>query len=189
MFSEEYMDNLQDFIDEFFPNYFIYKTAKIDGDKIALHFSTKKRILRCPHCGQETSEYATYYTRTVQDLPILDRQTYVKLRFRKMICSNKQCSMKYFNEPLDEYVSPKKRFSNRLLNLLVRIALTQPAEIGSRICKEKHIKVSGDKLLQLAKAFTPNIDKNTITQIGVDDFALKKNIGMELFSSTSKQIE
>jgi hypothetical protein len=97
--------------------------------------------------------------------------------------------MKYFNEPLDEYVSPKKRFSNRLLNLLVRIALTQPAEIGSRICKEKHIKVSGDKLLQLAKAFTPNIDKNTITQIGVDDFALKKNIGMELFSSTSKQIE
>lgn len=183
------MNNIQDFANDFFPANFIYKTVRINDETITLYFSTKKRPLKCPRCGQETTEQVTYYTRTIQDLPILDRQTHVKIRFRKMACTNKQCSTKFFNEPLDEYVAPKKRFSNRLLDLLVRMALTQPAEAASRICKEKNIQVSGDKLLQLAKEYTPRIDKDTITKIGVDDFALKKNIDMELFLSTSKQIE
>lgn len=183
------MNNIKDFIKEFFPDNFIYQNTTINEDLVTLHFTTEKRILTCPHCGEKSSDHVTYYTRTIQDLPILDRQTYVKVRFRKMACLNGKCPVKYFNESLDEYVGPKKRFSHRLLDLLVRMALTQPAEAGSRICKEKHIIVSGDTLLNLAKEYKPNVDKDSIKKIGVDDFALKKNIAMELFSSTSTQIK
>jgi len=67
-----------------------------------------------------------------------------------MKCNNALCEVNYFNEPLDDYVMVKKRYSNRLIELLIKVALTDSAEGGSRILKEKNINVSGDKLLQLA---------------------------------------
>lgn len=175
------MNDLELFINEFFPNYFKFKSSIIDDGKVILKFETKKREIKCPCCGAITSEFVTYYIRTIQDLPILDRNTYIEIRVKKMSCNNKECGTKYFNEPLFEYVQNKKRYSNRLLDLLVKIALTESGEGGSRICKEYKIIVSGDKLLQLALEYKFQIDKSTITQIGVDDFALKKNIDMVLF--------
>ena len=98
-----------------------------------------------------------------------------------MKCNNPACDINYFNEPLDDYVMVKKRYSNRWVDLLVKVALTDSAEGGSRILKEKNINVSADKLLELAKESLPSIDKSKVISIGVDDFALKKNIDMELF--------
>ena len=41
------------------------------------------------------------------------------------------------------------------------------------------IDVSGDTLLRLSKKWDLEIDKEKIIAVGVDDFALKKNIDME----------
>jgi len=98
-----------------------------------------------------------------------------------MKCVSKSCIVNYFNEPLSDYVADKKRYSNRLTNLLIKISLTESAEGGSRILREKHIEVSPDKLLQLSKEYEPQIDKSKVINIGVDDFSLKKNISMKLF--------
>ena len=175
------MYKLEAFIDEFFPEYFKYISTEIMENTIILNFSTNKRNLICPACGKVTFECATYYTRKIQDLPILDKSTYVKLKLKKMKCNNNLCKVNYFNEPLDDYVIIKKRYSNRLIDLLVKISLTNSAEGGSRILKESKINISGDKLLQLAKEYKPYIDNSKVISIGVDDFALKKNIKMELF--------
>lgn len=175
------MTKLETFIDEFFPEYFRYISAEIKENKIILNFKTDKIDIVCPKCKKTTRNYATYYTRTIQDLPILDRSTYIKLKFKKMKCNNSLCEVNYFNEPLDDYVIIKKRYSNRLIDLLIKISLTNSAEGGSRILKERKINISGDKLLQLAKEYKPVIDKSKVTSIGIDDFALKKNINMELF--------
>ncbi len=175
------MTTLNEFITEFFPKYFDFKSTTTNSEVVKLNFSTRLGKVKCPKCGNKTNECATYYTRSIQDLPILDRTTYVNIRLRKMKCSNGKCNINYFNEPLDDYVQLKKRYSNRLIDLLIKISLTESAEGGSRILKEKNINVSPDKLLQLAKAFKPEIDKSKIISIGVDDFALKKNIDMALF--------
>ena len=175
------MTTLKEFIDVFFPSYFNYKSTKISDENVTLYFDTNARLIACPVCGTKTSYFATYYTRTIQDLPILDRSTNVKIRFRKMKCVSKSCIVNYFNEPLSDYVADKKRYSNRLTNLLIKISLTESAEGGSRILREKHIEVSPDKLLQLSKEYEPQIDKSKVINIGVDDFSLKKNISMKLF--------
>ena len=175
------MTTLETFINEFFPTYFKYISTNIDENAVTLNFTTDKRPITCPVCGKTTKEYATYYIRKVQDLPILDKNTFVNIKFRKMKCNNSTCDINYFNEPLDDYVMVKKRYSNRLIDLLVKVSLTDCAEGGSRILKEKNINVSGDKLLQLAKKYEHTIDKSKVISIGVDDFALKKNIDMELF--------
>jgi len=168
------MTTINEFISEFFPEYLEYISTAIDSEVVKLNFTTRRRKVKCPKCGNETNDYATYYTRNVQDLPILDRSTFVNIRFRKMKCNNSKCNINYFNEPLDDYVQLKKRYSNRLIDLLIKVSLTESAEGGSRILKEKNINVSPDKLLQLAKEFKQEIDKSKIISIGVDDFALKK---------------
>ena len=175
------MTKQESFMKEFFPNYFIFESSEITKEMVKLKFVTKKRTVICPHCHKPTTEYVTYYTRNVQDLSILDRATFISIKFRKMKCENSDCNIKYFNEPLDEFVSVKKRYTNRLINLITKVALTNTAEGGSRILKEHNISVSGDKLLQLVKNYEHKIDKKKVTAIGVDDFALKKNIHMELF--------
>ena len=175
------MNEQEQFIIEFFPSYFIYKSSEITPDKVKLNFVTEKRTVICPQCQRPTTEYVTYYTRNVQDLSILDRATFISIKFRKMKCENSCCYVKYFNEPLDEFVTVKKRYTNRLINLITKVALTNTAEGGSRILKEHNISVSGDKLLQLVKQYEHKIDKEKVKASGVDDFALKKNIHMELF--------
>jgi len=65
--------------------------------------------------------------------------------------------------------------------LLIKVSLTESAEAGSRLLKEKKIKVSPDKLLQLSKEYNYMVEKDNVISIGVDDFSLKKNIDMELF--------
>ena len=175
------MTTINEFISEFFPEYFEYKSTDIDSEVVTLNFSTKARKVKCPKCSNKTTDYATYYTRSIQDLPILDRSTYVNIKFRKMECNNSSCNVNYFNEPLDDYVQIKKRYSNRLIDLLIKVSLTESAEGGSRILREKNINVSPDKLLQLAKEYEHEIDKSKVISIGVDDFALKKSIDMALF--------
>jgi len=88
-----------------------------------------------------------------------------------MKCNTDTCEVNYFNEPLNDYGSNKKRYSNRLIELLIKVSLTESAEAGSRILKEKNINVSPDKLLQLAKEFKPQIDKTEVISIGVDNFS------------------
>lgn len=163
-----------DFISEFFPKYFIYNSTIIESKMVILNFSTQLRSIKCPTCGKNTISYATHYIRKIQDLPILDKGTIINIKILKMKCNNNNCEINYFNETLEDYVLAKKRYSNRLTDLLIKISLTETAEGGSRMLKEKNISVSGDKLLQLAKKFKPIIDKNKIISIGVDDFALKK---------------
>ena len=65
--------------------------------------------------------------------------------------------------------------------MLIKVSLTESAEAGSRLLKEKKIKVSPDKLLQLSKEYNYMVEKDNVISIGVDDFSLKKNIDMELF--------
>jgi len=175
------MDTLNNFISNFFPENFKYSSNRIDDDSVTLFFTTKTKTATCPICGTKTSDYATYYERTVQDLPILDKQTNIKIKFKKMRCSSSSCKVKYFNESLSDYVEDNKRFSNRLIDLLIKVSLTESAEAGSRLLKEKKIKVSPDKLLQLSKEYNYMVEKDNVISIGVDDFSLKKNIDMVLF--------
>ena len=81
-------NNLRDFLKEFFPDYFKYAGNILEDDRVTLLFETMNNQNKCPICGSESSKYVTYYTRTIQDLPILDKTTYVKVRFKKMICPN-----------------------------------------------------------------------------------------------------
>lgn len=162
-----------------FPEYLKFKFAKSDDYKITLYFETSRDKYRCPCCGEETGRHTTYFTRTIQDLPIIEKALYLNIRLKKFSCSNDMCSKKIFCESIDELVSYKGRRTNRLNDMMVGLTMANSAEGASKLLKYKNISVSGDTLLRLVKSWEPSIDYDAIESIGIDDFALKKTEHME----------
>jgi transposase len=166
-------------IEDCFPDYLKNIDIQIEESKVTLFFKTKRDECKCPTCGEITNRYTNYYTRIIQDLPIIDKQLFLNLKLKRFICENTECNKKYFTEGIENLAKKGSRRTNRLDNLLTRISLINSAEEGARICKSQMIDVSGDTLLRLSKKWDLEIDKEKIIAVGVDDFALKKNIAME----------
>jgi len=170
---------MTNFFQQFYPDYLDHTNTEINNDKVIFHFDSLRAECICPECGKTTNKFKNYYNRKIQDLPIIDKQLFLIIRLKKYICKNKFCSKGIFVEPIDELVEKKSRKTKRLDELLTRLALTLSAEEASRICRSKKISISGDTLLRIAKAWQKEINVEDITALGIDDFALKKNISME----------
>jgi len=173
--SHELLSNL-------FPRYLQVTGIDILDDQIILHLESTRITAMCPDCGHETSKHTTYFHRKLQDLPLADKSLWLDVRVKKLRCLNPACSRKIFSETLDEFAKPKSRKTRRLDKMLVTFALLHTAEAASRLLKAKRLYVSGDTLLRLAMEWSPQINVEEIEFIGIDDFALKKNITTEQLS-------
>jgi transposase len=167
------------FFKEFYPNYLNHTNTEIKNDKVIFYFDSLRAECECPECGNITNTFKNYYSRKIQDLPIIDKQLFLIIHLKKYICKNELCNKGIFVEPIDELVDKKSRKTKRLDELLTRLALTSSAEEASRISISKKISISGDTLLRIAKACKIKINVEGITAVGIDDFSLKKNINME----------
>lgn len=162
-------------IEDCFPDYLKNIDIQIEESKVTLFFESKRNECQCPTCGEITNRYTNYYTRVIQDLPIINKQLFLNLKLKRYICENPGCDKKYFTEGIEDLAKKVSRRTNRLDSLLTRISLINSAEEGARICKSQMIDVSGDTLLRLSKKWNLKIDKEKIIAVGVDDFALKKH--------------
>ena len=52
-------------------------------DKIVFTISTNKSSFICPYCSQPSSKIHSYYYREVQDLPIMNKQSFLIIKSRK----------------------------------------------------------------------------------------------------------
>lgn len=161
-------------IEDCFPNYLNNVDIQIEESEVMLFFKTKRDACQCPTCGELTNRYTNYYTRVIQDLPIIDKQLFLNLKLKRFICENPACDKNYFTEEIEELAKKGSRRTNRLNSLLTRISLINSAEEGARICKSQMIDVSGDTLLRLSKKWDLQNDKEKIIAVVVDNFALKK---------------
>ena len=166
-------------VKDMFPEYLKADNIIIENNKITIYFSSKRNQYNCPSCNTLSSKKSTYYTRSLQDLNIIEKPLFLEIKLAKYRYENPSCKTKIFTESIEDFATPKSRRTIRLNELLTRFALTESAESVSRKCTSIGINVSGDTLLRLSKKWEPKIDKSTITAIGIDDFAFKKNIFME----------
>jgi len=171
-------------IKNLFPTYLKLLNAEMKNNVIILHFESTRTEIKCPRCKQGVSKITTYFQRTLQDLPLIDRKLMLDIRLKKFSCENSACSRKIISEQVSELATGKSRRTTRLDEKLIKFALTNTAEGTSRLMKKSNISVSGDTLLRLCNQWSMSHKKEDIIAIGVDDFALKKNIDMELFLST-----
>lgn len=166
-------------IEDMFPKYLRKTNIECTKDKIIISFSSIREECVCPSCSTPSTSKMTYFTRRLQDLNIIEKPLFLEIRLAKYRCINPECKVKIFSEELQDFADSKARRTNRLNELLTQFALTESAESASRKCENIGIRVSGDTLLRLAKKWEPEINKESIVAIGIDDFAFKKNILME----------
>lgn len=162
-------------IQDCFPEYLQQQEALSTDSQVLIKFISSRTYFQCPCCGVVSHDITTYFTRKIQDLPILNKALYLDIRLKKFRCVNTQCNTKIFSETIDELALPKQRRTNRFTQRLISFSLSYSAEEASRILKRDHcIDISGDTQLRIAKSIDFSIDYESVEGIGVDDFTLKK---------------
>ena len=72
--------------------------CKVKKDKIIFTIQSTLVELECPYCRHKTDRVHSYYTREIQDIPLLNKQTVLIVNGRKMFCQNPECNHTTFSE-------------------------------------------------------------------------------------------
>lgn len=159
----------------FFPeNLKIQKIINTENTVYIYLKSTVKQSV-CPHCGQISKKYHATHSRTVQDLPIFGKTTYLKMELYDFECCNPNCSCISHAETFEGFFLHKGRMTERLIDLVVELAVNTSCEGAAKILQTMNIKISGDTVIRsLIRRYSKMVEPKSGNCIGVDDFALKK---------------
>ncbi|MBE1557211.1 transposase family protein, partial [Sporosarcina limicola] len=108
---------------------------------------------RCPSCQMMSSRAHSRYTRHVDDLPISDRHVHFQILLHKWFCDEPNCTVIVFTERLS-WLQTYKRKTNRLEEVIEKIAFSTNCLTAEKVCKALHIPVSHDTLLRRVQAVT-----------------------------------
>lgn len=142
---------------------------------VLIKLKSKKCSCECPKCHQISNYYHGTYKRSVQDLPILGKNTTVIITAHEYECQNDDCPTKTITESYEHFLGYYGRFTERCEDFIVTLALETSCEGASRICKHLGIQVSGDTIIRILKKRFSQMDVETAGScIGIDDFSTAK---------------
>lgn len=152
-------------------NHFIYRTEETD-DRIDIFLKSYVHSCKCPLCGAESSDLHATYKRTLQDVPIRCKPTYVHANVFKYNCVNGGCSQKVFMEPLP-FASASQVRTDSLNALVLAMAMFMSNEGASTVLSLMGVAISNDAIQRLYDRieFKDNPD---VEEVGIDDVATRK---------------
>lgn len=144
-------------------------------DQVILSVQSRKKYSTCPHCHINSHKLHSYYHRKIKDLPAFDNKVCLHLRARKWYCYNTHCKAKIFTETFEHYFKRYKRFSDRLQEKLLNIAILMGGNAGEKLCRAVKITASSSTLIRLIHSRQLPTPQPT-NAVGIDDWAFKKGI-------------
>ncbi|MCI0398131.1 MAG: ISL3 family transposase [Chloroflexi bacterium] len=145
----------------------------INGHWLTIHAHTTSATAACPACAQLSNSVHTYYTRSVQDVPIGERAVRLRLRVRRFRCLNRSCSKRTFAERLPTLLEPYAQKTTRLVESLYHTAQALGGKAGARVVSSLHMPTSSPTLLRiLHRQFRDTVVTPRV--LGVDDWAKRK---------------
>ncbi|WP_405121686.1 transposase family protein [Sellimonas catena] len=149
--------------------------CSVNDTGVLIRLKSKKHECECPDCHQISNHYHGTYERSVQDLPILGKNTSVIITAHEYECQNAECPTKTIVERYDHFLGYYGRFTERCEDFIATLALETSCEGASRICRYLGIQVSGDTIIRiLKKRFAQMEIEAAGSCIGIDDFSTKK---------------
>lgn len=162
-------------LQQFFPSELVIQDVKTVSDTVYIKLKSTTKSSRCPKCGKEISKYHAVHKRTVQDLPIFGKRTFLQLSLYEFDCNNEECACISVTENFDGFLNSYSRMTERLESLITDLALETSCEGAARILTSMNIKTSGDTVIRtLLKRFENQSVPSCGSSIGVDDFSFKK---------------
>ena len=113
------------------------------------------------------------YYREIQDLPIQEKQVILLVKTRKMFCTNNDCKHRTFSER-HSFASDKAKKTNRLIKHVIYTSTQLSSLNASKLLKSEKIQVGKSSICMLLKKMPTIVDKNLVTKVCVDDFAIRK---------------
>ncbi len=159
---------------EFFPDYIRVTGTIVSDDCVSISIKSQTHTCACPLCGQISHRYHSTYVRSIQDLPILGKQTRLKITAYRYYCENDKCEQKVFAEELGGFAGSYRRMTERLEALVSAVALNTSCEGASMICKQMGIAISGDTLIKILLRNAEKVTPVCVSLVGVDDWAYRK---------------
>lgn len=162
-------------LQEFFPENLKVQKIVTNEDTVYIHLRSTARQLSCPDCGKVMRKRHTLHHRTVQDLPIFGKRTYLKITVCDFECTNPDCACISKAETFDGFLGARYQMTERLADLAVQLALETSCEGAARILNGMHVKICGDTVIHiLLRRYEKLSAPKSGDCIGVDDFAFKK---------------
>jgi transposase len=145
----------------------------LDAASVTLLLRTTAATACCPACGVPSHHAHSRYSRTIHDLPLLNRQTTLRLSARKFFCRTLDCPRQVFCERLPDLLPRYARSTARLTDAHRAIAFALGGEAGSRLAGQLSMPTSADTLLRRIQQ-TATQQAPTPRVLGVDDWAIRK---------------
>lgn len=159
----------------FFPKNLEIQQVVHTEDAVYIYLKSTTKQFVCPHCGQISKRCHTSHKRTVQDLPVFGKSTYLKIEVYDFDCCNPDCDCVSNVETFEGFFLNKSRMTERLVDLVVELAVNTSCESAARVLRSMNIKISGDTVIRsLIRRYKKIAVPKSGNCIGVDDFALKK---------------
>ena len=152
-------------------NQFIYRTEETDN-RIDIFLKSSVHSCKCPLCGAESSDLHATYERTLQDVPIRCKPTYVHVNVFKYNCVNAECSQKVFMESLP-FVSASQVRTDSLNALVLAMAMFMSNEGASTVLSLMGVTISNDTIQRLYDRIEFKDDPD-VEAVGIDDVATRK---------------
>ena len=150
---------------------FIYRIEE-SSDRIDIFLKSSVHSCRCPFCGTESSALHATYERTLQDVPIRCKPTYVHANVFKYECVNPECSQKVFMEPLS-FASASQVRTDSLNALVLAMAMFMSNEGASTVLSLMGVSISNDTIQRLYDRIEVRDDPD-VEAVGIDDVATRK---------------
>lgn len=162
-------------LQHFFPEELTVTKIEDNESAVDIFLKSHSKKCFCPECYSELTEKRGTYTRTVQDLPILGKNTILHINAYEYRCTNDNCNVKSSAEDFSGFLDRYRRMTTRCLDLIITLALETSCEGASRVLEEMGIKISGDTIIRaLLREYEEGPKPVCGSIVGVDDFASRK---------------
>lgn len=141
------------------------------GQSLVIILQSKTRKATCPKCRMKSNRIHSHYWRTLQDLPLSQWSTVLRVQLVRFRCNYTNCDQKTFVEPLASCAQRYSRRTQRVRQLLTHIGFELGGQAGKRIATHYQIPTSRSTILRLIRG-NPLFRSETIKVLGVDDWAM-----------------
>lgn len=152
-------------------DYQIYDVQK-SNSKIIINMKSKLKKCKCPKCNMVSDEIHSTYTRTIQDTPIQNSETWLKITVSEFQCDNQDCIVSTFNEVLP-FVRKNKVMTDSLVQFILAISIFMSSTSTSLILSFLGVKASADTIDRIIHKIEI-VDNPNVEAIGIDDVATRK---------------
>ena len=156
--------------------HFKFGKIRIDDKALSTKIESRRQYGVCPCCGKRSHSVHSHYVRHLQDLPIHGKSLKVMFRARRFRCRNPDCELSFFAEQPPELAVRYGRRSVHERDVLLKMAVEESAMSASRVATIVGMPVSPSTVLRMVKGIWKDPDRASVTNIGIDDFALRKGM-------------